>query len=191
MYPNLYAPIGTLISGQRPRASADVLEPSSRWWRVRQAMRRHIERNVSMYVASGLTDQLYSLPGIWTEDQYTARMDEIRDMGIEAYEADHICHEGMNRFFDAFGIDVYDPTCGEFDYECGDSDCQTCNPQTTKTVTVTVEITLTITNDADADDTESDVERYLSIELGTGSIDDVENENWEITSTTVDVDESY
>lgn len=189
MYPNLYAPIGTLISGQRPRASADVLEPSSRWWRVRQAMRRHIERNVSMYVASGLTDQLYNLPGIWTEDQYTARMDEIRDMGIEAYEADHICHEGMNRFFDAFGIDVHDPTCGEFDYECGD--CETCNPQTTKTVTVTVEITLTITNDADADDTESDVERYLSIELGTGSIDDVESENWEITSTSVDVDESY
>lgn len=183
----------TALMSMRPTATTEqaFADPSSRFWRTRIKMRNHIAEHANSGVVDQLVDTLYRLPGVWTEAQYADRMSTIRTLAMEAFDYGHICLSGTNDFLETFNMEpMYVEECGVDDYTCEDSDCVVCYPSTRKTVTVTVEITFTVDNTEGTDATESDVERYLSIDVHTDRVDDVDSDaDWNITNVDVELDD--
>jgi hypothetical protein len=159
-----FTPIHKLISAQAPRG--EDTDPATRWWRTRIAMKRFIDEHAPERSIDYLIDALYSLPGVWNESQWQARMFDIRDAAVEAYENDDICVDGLNRFLAAFDLDEYEMV-------------------TTKRVTVSITVTLDVTNTADEYDVRDDVENYLRISVDTSRVDDVDGDDYDINSVDV------
>lgn len=164
-----------------PAPDLSALSPSARWVAVRADMARYIADNMpgqshTDYALRRL--QQYRMP--WSESAYYRIMDDIRDAGIELYEDESICNNGLNQFLEAFGLEEFPEICGNQDYSCDDSDCESCNPVREYIVTATVTVSFRVTDtDRDAYEIRRDVQNHLSVDYD-GNVDDIDTATWNV-----------